>query len=180
MTHNKPSNKTSNKAHSKNKPDDKSDGKSDEQADDSRTTEGSALSNLMLDLFKLNSRVLTAGDRLVADLGMTSSRWQVLGTIMASEQPQPVSWLARDMGVSRQNVQRIVNDLAKEDLVAFEPNPHHQRAHLVVLTAKGQQIFHEADQRQTPWVNALAEGIALEDIQAMHRVIMTLAEKLEE
>ena len=174
MTHNKPSNKTSNKAHSKNKPDDKS----DEQADDSRTTEGSALSNLMLDLFKLNSRVLTAGDRLVADLGMTSSRWQVLGTIMASEQPQPVSWLARDMGVSRQNVQRIVNDLAKEDLVAFEPNPHHQRAHLVVLTVKGQQIFREADQRHIPWVNALAEGIALEDIQAMHRVVRQLGDKL--
>ena len=134
----------------------------------------------MLDLFKLNSRVLTAGDRLVSDLGMTSSRWQVLGTIMASEHPQPVSWLARDMGVSRQNVQRIVNDLAKEDLVAFEPNPHHQRAHLVVLTAKGQQIFYEADQRHIPWMNTLAEGIALEDLQAMHRVIMTLAKKLED
>ncbi|WP_227429177.1 MarR family winged helix-turn-helix transcriptional regulator [Psychrobacter sp. I-STPA6b] len=151
-------------------------GKTDKQ----RTAEGSALSNLMLDLFKLNSRVLTAGDRLVADLGLTSSRWQVLGTIMASEQPQPVAWLAKDMGTSRQNVQRIVNDLAKEDLVAFEPNPHHQRANLVVLTQKGRQVIEETEQRQIPWVNALAEGIALEDIQAMHRVIMTLAEKLEE
>ena len=105
------------------------------------TAAGAALSGSVLDLFKLSSRMLAAGDRLVASLGLTSARWQVLGTIVAAEQPQPVAWLARDMGANRQNVQRIVNDLEREGLVGFAPNPHHRRASLVVLTDKGRQAF---------------------------------------
>lgn len=104
------------------------------------TPAGAALSGLILDLFRLNSQVLTAGDRLVADLGLTSARWQILGTVNAVDRPQPVAWLARDMGANRQNVQRIVNDLEKEGLVAFEANPHHKRAQLVVMTEKENRL----------------------------------------
>ena len=83
-----------------------------------RTPAGDALTNLVLDIFRLNSLILTAGDRLVAGLGLTSARWQILGAIVAAERPQPVAWLARDLGANRQNVQRIINDLQKEGLVA--------------------------------------------------------------
>jgi hypothetical protein len=63
-----------------------------------RTPAGDALSELILDLFRLNSRILAAGDRLVADIGLTSARWQTLGAIVTAERPQPVAWLARDLG----------------------------------------------------------------------------------
>ena len=106
-----------------------------------RTPAGDAVTDLVLDLFRLNNRVLTSGDRLVAQLGLTSARWQILGAIVEAERPEPVAWLARDMGGSRQNVQRIVNDLEKEGLVEFQPNPHHRRAQLVVLTDKGRETF---------------------------------------
>ena len=56
-----------------------------------RTPAGDALTNLMLDLFRLNSLLLTAGDRLVARLGLTSARWQILGAIVDAERPQPVA-----------------------------------------------------------------------------------------
>jgi len=46
---------------------------------------------------------LSAGDRLVAGLGLTSARWQILDAIASAEHPQPVAWLARDMGANRQN-----------------------------------------------------------------------------
>ncbi|RXM21951.1 MarR family transcriptional regulator, partial [Citrobacter sp. AAK_AS5] len=85
-----------------------------------RTPAGEALSDLVLDLFRLNSRLLTAGDRLVARHGLTSARWQVLGAIVAAERAQPVAWLARDLGANRQNVQRIINDLQRDGVVAFE------------------------------------------------------------
>ena len=48
------------------------------------------------------------------------------------------------MGANRQNVQRIINDLHKQGLVAFETNLHHRRAQLVVLTDKGKQTFEAA------------------------------------
>jgi DNA-binding MarR family transcriptional regulator len=144
-----------------------------------RTPAGDALTNLMLDLFRVNSLMLTAGDRLGARLGLTSARWQILGAIAEAERPQPVAWLARDLGANRQNVQRIINDLHKEGLVAFETNPHHRRAQLVVLTEKGRRTFDAAMALQAPWVNGLSEGLAVKDIETVHRVITALRKKLE-
>src|SRR5271169_6465879 len=145
-----------------------------------RTPAGEALTNIMLDLFRLSSLLLTAGDRLVARLGLTSARWQILGAIAYAERPQPVAWLARDLGANRQNVQRIVNDLDKEGLVAFETNPHHRRAQLVVLTDKGRRTFDAAMRFQVPWINNLSDGLSVGDIETAHRVVTALRKKFEE
>jgi DNA-binding MarR family transcriptional regulator len=147
--------------------------------DTKRTPAGTALTTLILDLFNLNNRFLAAGDRLVAKLGLTSARWQVLGTIVAADRPQPVAWLARDMGANRQNVQRIVNDLEKDGLIAFEPNPHHRRAQLVVLTNKGKQTFEVAMRLQAPWINELSEGLRVKDIETTRSVMSALRSKLQ-
>ena len=143
-----------------------------------RTPAGEALTNLMLDLFRLSSRLLTVGDRLAAGLGLTSARWQILGAITDAERPQPVAWLARDLGANRQNVQRIVNDLHKEGLVAFEVNPHHRRAQLVTLTEKGRRTFEAAMELQAPWVNGISDGLSVKEIETVHRVVTALRKKL--
>ena len=135
-----------------------------------RTPAGAALTDLMLDLLRLTSEILTAGDRLVAPHGLTSARWQILGAIAEGDRPQPVAW---------QNVQWIVNDLARDGLFAFQPNPHHRRAQLVVLTDKGKQTFDAAMRLQVPWINSLADGLSVKDIDTFHRVITTLRRKLE-
>ncbi len=144
-----------------------------------RTPAGDAVTDLILDLFRLTSRMSTAGDRLVAGLGLTSARWQILGAIVVAERPQPVAWLARDLGANRQNVQRIINDLQKDAIVTFETNPHHRRAQLVVLTEKGRKTFAAAMRLQAPWVDAIAAGLAVKDIVVAHRVIAAMREKLE-
>src|SRR5215831_3627429 len=144
-----------------------------------RTLAGETLSGLMLDLFRLTTLLLTAGDRLVAPLGLTSARWQVLGAIVAAERPQPVAWLARDLGGNRQNVQRIINDLHHDGLVEFEANPHHRRAQLVVLTEKGQRAFDSAMALQAPWVNSLSQGLSVKDIETVHRIVAAMRKRLE-
>src|SRR5208283_1403761 len=144
-----------------------------------RMPAGDALTDLMLELFRATSLILTSGDRLVAPLGLTSARWQILGAIVSTERPQPVSWLARDLGANRQNVQRIINDLHKNGLVAFEANPHHRRAQLVVLTDKGRRAFEAAMNLQAPWVNNLSDELSVKDIETVHRVITAVRKKLE-
>ena len=144
-----------------------------------RTLAGTGVTDLILDLFRLSSRMAASGDRLVAPLGLTSARWQILGAVISADRPQPVAWLARDMGANRQNVQRIVNDLAADGLVAFQPNPHHRRAQLVVLTDKGRETFDAAMRLQAPWVDGLAEGLRVEDIATTHGVMTALRRKLE-
>jgi DNA-binding MarR family transcriptional regulator len=136
------------------------------------------VTNLVLDLFRLNNQLLSAGDRLVAPLELTSARWQILGAIVAADYPQPVAWLARNLGAHRQNVQRIINDLAKEGLVEFEANPHHRKAQLVILTKKGKQTMDEAMRLQVPWSNSLADGLTVKDIETAHRVMLALRQNL--
>jgi DNA-binding MarR family transcriptional regulator len=145
-----------------------------------RTPAGEVLTGFILDLFRANGLLLTAGDRLVASLGLTSARWQILGAIVDAERPEPVAWLARNLGANRQNVQRIVNDLERDGLVAFETNPHHRRAQLVVLTDKGRQVSDAAGRLQVPWVNGLADGLSVKEIETTHRVISVLRNRLEE
>ena len=145
-----------------------------------RTPAGDALTGLILDLFRLNSLLLTAGDRLVAPLRLTSARWQILGAIAYAERPEPVAWLARGLGANRQNVQRITNDLLSEGLVEFEANPHHRRAQLIVLTDKGRQTFEAAMRLQVPWVNGLADGFSVKDIGAARRFVTALRKRLED
>ena len=144
-----------------------------------RTPVGDALTDLVLDLLRLTSLLVTAGDRLVAGLGLTSARWQILGAMVAAQRPQPVAWLARDMGANRQNVQRIINDLQKDGLVAFELNPHHRRAQLVVLTDRGRKTFEAAMELQAPWINRISDGLSVKDIQTVHRVVTALRKRLE-
>ena len=143
------------------------------------TPAGQALTGLILAMFRLNGRLLMAGDRLVAGLDLTSARWQVLGAIKLAERPQPVAWLARNMGLNRQGVQRIVNEMRDEGLLEIQPNPHHRRAHLVVLTRRGTDAFEAATRLQAPWVNGLADGVSLKDLAITQRVVAELCERLE-
>ena len=141
---------------------------------------GEALTDLVLAVFRLNGRLITAGDRLVSDLGLTSARWQVLGAIALSPSLQPVAWLARSMGLNRQGVQRIVNEMRQAGLVELRPNPHHRRAHLVALTKRGEDAFASASRLQAPWANALAKGISAEELAKTRRLLATLCERLDQ
>lgn len=140
---------------------------------------GAVMTDLVLETFRLNGRLLASGDKLVEPLGLSSARWQVLGAINFAETPQPVAWLARSMGLSRQGVQRIANELEKEGLVSFEPNPNHRRANLVVLTEQGHAIYADADRRQTEWVNELSQAFDLSELECALKVMSAMRAKLE-
>src|SRR5580692_5638576 len=103
-----------------------------------------ALTQLIIETFRLNGRLLAAGDALVADLGLSSARWQVIGAVGLAAAPLPVAQIARNMGLTRQAVQRVVNDLGRMGLVRHAPNPHHRRAKLVLLTAAGRAAYAAA------------------------------------
>ena len=138
-----------------------------------------ALTELILETFRLNGRLLAAGDALVRDLGLTSARWQILGAIALSPVPLPVAHIARNMGLTRQTVQKLVNELQSDVMVRFAPNPHHQRARLVLFTDKGHAANEAARQRQRPWAQALADGLAADEIERATMLLRTVRQRLE-
>src|SRR5262249_15415846 len=130
---------------------------------------GRALTHLILDIFRLNGSLLAAGNELTRDLGLSSARWQVLGAL--AEGPLPAAQIARNMGLRRQSVQRLVDLLAAQGLLTFSENPYHQRAQLVSLTDRGAHLLQEITRRQVPWVNVLAQGLVAEEVQAVGRLL---------
>ena len=107
----------------------------------------------------MNGALIAAGDRLVAELGLTSARWQLLGGLLDQEEPLSVAQLARKMGLTRQAVQRIANELHIEGVVAFRANPRHKRAQLIELTTHGRELYDRSMELQRPWALAVARDL---------------------
>jgi DNA-binding MarR family transcriptional regulator len=96
---------------------------------------------------------------------LTSSRWQVLG--MIGDQPLPVAQIARQVGLARQNVQRLADVLENEGVVEYAPNPNHPRAKLVCLIDKGRSSMKRLSELQASWANGIASGVSVSEIQAV-------------
>ena len=139
------------------------------------TRSGSELTKLILQTFRLHGALIERGDVLVEPVGLTAARWQVISCVARATQPAPVAHIAREMGLSRQAVQRITDCLAADGLIEYQQNPNHKRAMLVTLTASGKTAFEKATKLQVAWVNSFAEGLRTEDIA----IALSLLEDLE-
>lgn len=143
-----------------------------------RTSAADALTELILEVFRVNGDLLAEGDRLTKPLGQTSARWQILGALRNG--PQPVASIARNMGLARQSVQRTADVLEGQGLVEYAPNPAHRRAKLVRLTTYGQDVFGEISRRQVAWTNRLARGVGSEaEIRQALDILRKLRRELE-
>ena len=102
------------------------------------------VTEITLNVFRLNSQLLEHGDQLVNPLGLTSARWQVLGAIALADGPQTAPQIAASMGLTMQGVQKQLNLAIAEKLVELRVNPRHKRSPLHVLSAKGRTAFGDA------------------------------------
>ena len=84
-----------------------------------------ALDHLILEIFRVNGRLIAAGDVLVKDIGLTGARWQVLGAIATSSIPLPVAHIARRMGLNSSNCAVVGerNETRWTGAVRTEPGP---------------------------------------------------------
>jgi DNA-binding MarR family transcriptional regulator len=145
-----------------------------------RTTAANALTELILEVFRVNGDLLAEGNRITRPFGQTSARWQVLGAIRTT--PLPVAGIARDMGLARQSVQRTADLLAAEGIVEYVDNPAHRRAKLVRLTPHGKEVLAAISRQQVAWTNHLAEVMPFEEehIRAALAVLQHLRMELEQ
>jgi DNA-binding MarR family transcriptional regulator len=139
---------------------------------------GAAMTDLILQTFRLNGLLLSEGDRLTKGLGLTSARWQVMGAL--ADGPLTAAQIARNMGLRRQSVQRLVDLLETENIVVFEPNPHHRSAMLVRLTEEGQRKYARISQVQARWVNGLSLGFEVRKIENAVALLRDVQTRLQQ
>ena len=134
--------------------------------------------DLVLDVFALNGRLLAAGDALAAQEGLTSARWQVLGAIALAGRGLSVPQIARRMGLTRQSVQASVNRLVGDGMLAAEHNADHRRSSLFDLTAEGSMAYQRLTERQQSWITGLTEGVPDAELRATSQVLRALSRRL--
>jgi DNA-binding MarR family transcriptional regulator len=138
---------------------------------------GSSFTALVLEVFRFHGRLLAAGDRLTKPLHLSSARWQVLGAI--DQSPLSVAQIARNMGLTRQTVQRLANEMKMGQFIEYAPNPDHRRAKLVRLTKKGRRVMKILKERQIHGADKIAAGVSTEEIEAALGLIKKLRMRLD-
>ncbi|WP_105384625.1 MarR family winged helix-turn-helix transcriptional regulator [Neorhizobium alkalisoli] len=123
------------------------------------------LTSLTLTIFRTNGALIAAGDALTAPFSLSSARWQVMGAVALAGQPLTVAQIARNMGLTRQGVQRLIDELERQGIVGFEDNPHHKRAKLVRLTAQGEDAYAAIMEQWNALAAKLAEAMDAERLK---------------
>ena len=137
-----------------------------------------AMVELIGESFRLNSRLQNTADRMARDVGLSGNRWQVLSAVAEATRPATISDIARWMGLARQSVQQVANALAEDGLIAYQPNPRHQRASLVVVTKKAAKLLEQLDGRRYTWARAIAATLPVADIKVASEILRAVREKL--
>lgn len=144
-----------------------------------RTSNGQALTALILEVFRMNGEMLRAGNELTKPFNLTSARWQIMGAIDEGGRSLTVSQIARRMGLARQGVQRIVNDLEAMGLLERTPNVDHKSAPLCSLSPKGEEIIAHVNVEQAKWVNELSDGLSAEQLNRCREMLQAIREQSE-
>ncbi|WP_449341690.1 MarR family winged helix-turn-helix transcriptional regulator, partial [Streptomyces canarius] len=85
--------------------------------------------------------------------------------------PMTVPQLGRAQTLSRQFVQRMVNDAAAQHLVEIIPNPAHQRSSLIRLTADGMAAITAVRAREHAALRQVGGNLTGADVDACVHVL---------
>jgi DNA-binding MarR family transcriptional regulator len=142
------------------------------------STAGAALTGLLVEVIRLSELFTQTGEALARPAGQTLARWLVLETL--EDTPRPVADVARRLRLARQSVQRVMDLLEADGLVAYEPNPRHRRAKLARLTPAGRRTLRAIQRAQREWADRNGAEIGAPKLEAaakgLRRIRAALAE----
>jgi DNA-binding MarR family transcriptional regulator len=136
------------------------------------------LSGTALAVFKLNGQFLALSEELARPVGLTAARWQVLGAVLP--EPLSVAGIAREMGITRQSVQRIADLLVGDGLAEYTDNPAHRRAKLLTPTAAGREAVARIGPAHAVAAARLAKALGPERFGGVLDALRHLAAAMDE
>jgi DNA-binding MarR family transcriptional regulator len=135
------------------------------------------LSGAALAAFKLNGQFLDVAEDLARPAGITAAWWQVLGAVLRD--PLPVAGIAREMGITRQSVQRIADLLVDRGLAEYRDNPAHRRAKLLAPTEPGRAAIAEIVPGHAAFARRLAKAMGRDELTHALAAMTKLSEALD-
>ena len=135
------------------------------------------LSGVALTTFRLNGQVLDLAEDLARPAGLTAASWQVLGAVLPA--PLTVAGIAREMGITRQSVQRTADLLVGRGLAAYADNPAHRRAKLVTPTPEGLTAVRRINPGHAAAARRLVEAMGAEELREALSAIRRLSKAFD-
>lgn len=127
---------------------------------------------LVADIYEAAGALRKSGDAVAKTEGQTQARWQLLSVLSGDATSVPRA--ARRLGVSRQGVQRIANNLVDDGLARWTSNPDHRSSPLLTLTAAGERALAAITARASDAHRAFTADLAAADIQLARNVLQRL------
>ena len=135
------------------------------------------LSGLAKTVLRLNGQFVAIGEELARPAGLTASWWLVLGSVLSA--PRSVAEIARDVGVTRQSVQRTADILVARDLAVYRPNPAHRRAKLLAPTDRARNAIRAIAPGHRAYAELLAAEIGVEEAERVYAALLRLSESVD-
>ncbi|MEU6713986.1 MarR family transcriptional regulator [Nonomuraea sp. NPDC046802] len=94
--------------------------------------------------------------------------------------PMTVPQMGRAQALSRQFVQRMINDAAARGLVESVPNPAHKRSSLIRLTEEGRAVITAVIDSERAMLGQVGGDLSETDVDACIRVLSRLVRSLDD
>jgi DNA-binding MarR family transcriptional regulator len=133
---------------------------------------------IVADVYELAGRFRDYGEAIAKTVGQTQARWQVMSA--ASGRPRSVPQIARALGVTRQNVQRIADLLVAEGSAQYQGNPDHRASPHLMLTRRGRTALDALTKAAGGYHARLARRLSAADAVSIRRGLRRLLDALAE
>ncbi|MFD9793902.1 MarR family winged helix-turn-helix transcriptional regulator [Streptomyces sp. NPDC059070] len=136
----------------------------------------------LMDVFALVGPLYRRVQRRIeldADRGISVGVRAVLD-LLRENGPMTVPQMGRAQSLSRQFVQRMVNDGAERGLVESIPNPAHQRSSLIRLTDEGRAAIGAVTAREHALLRRTGGDLTDADVAACVRVLGRMLELFDD
>lgn len=127
----------------------------------------------------LYRRVLRLVEHRAPDAGVSVGTRAALERL-AETGTETVPAIARALALSRQFVQRSVNDACEQDLVTLQPNPAHRRSSLVELTEAGKAAIASVQAREHEAMAQVGGDLTGNELASTLRVLRHMLTALDE
>jgi DNA-binding MarR family transcriptional regulator len=151
--------------------------------DDDQPLPPGALAHRLTEVFALVGPLYRRVQRKVeqdAPLQGVSVGVRAVLDLLREHGPMTVPQMGRAQALSRQFVQRMVNDAAERDLVETLPNPAHQRSSLIRLTEDGQAAITAVTTRERALLRHVGGDLTDAEVTACVRVLGRMLELFDD
>lgn len=131
---------------------------------------------LVADIYELGGLLRRAGEAIARRHGQTQARWQLLSVISSGSWTVPAA--ARRLGITRQAVQRVADDLVDGGQARYTHNPDHRRSPRLEITKAGRRTLDAITIDAGHTNQQLVAQIAPDDLERARHTLRTIANSL--